>query len=75
MLSLISHYSSVRLTLLYLHHVQGVIQHQIAECRLEIDQARLLTLKAANTIDKFGTKVARKQVRVLSFQIFSHQLL
>ncbi|XP_022079162.1 acyl-CoA dehydrogenase family member 11-like [Acanthaster planci] len=43
----------------------GVIQHQIAECRLEIDQARLLTLKAAHTIDKYGTKEARKQVAMI----------
>ncbi|XP_038047852.1 acyl-CoA dehydrogenase family member 11-like [Patiria miniata] len=43
----------------------GVVQHQIAECRLEIDQARLLTLKAAHTIDKYGTKKARKQVAMI----------
>ncbi|XP_071792145.1 acyl-CoA dehydrogenase family member 11-like isoform X1 [Asterias amurensis] len=43
----------------------GVIQHQIAECRLLIDQAKLLTLKAAHTIDQFGTKEARKQVAMI----------
>ena len=59
-----------RAELFFWHFVcfkQGVIQHQIAECRLLIDQAKLLTLKAAHTIDQFGTKEARKQVGLLSY--------
>jgi len=41
---------------------QGVVQAQIAESRMEIDQARLMTLKTAWMIDTVGAKGARTEV-------------
>jgi acyl-CoA dehydrogenase len=44
---------------------QGVVQQWIAESRIAIDQARLLTLQAAWQIDQFGAKAARKQIAAI----------
>ncbi|MGE0326614.1 MAG: acyl-CoA dehydrogenase family protein [Polyangiaceae bacterium] len=40
----------------------GVTQQIVAECRMEIDQARLLTLHAAWKMDQAGNKVARSEI-------------
>ena len=59
-----------------------MIQNNIAMSRVEIDQARLMTLQAARCIDRMGTKRARKQVNMMqafiisySFALFSRQVL
>lgn len=44
---------------------QGVIQEWIADSRIEIDQARLLTLNAASLMDKVGNKGARTEISAI----------
>jgi acyl-CoA dehydrogenase len=44
---------------------QGALRHAIAHSRIEIDQARLLTMAAARAIDEGGAKGARKQIAMI----------
>uniref|UniRef100_A0AAX7TC39 Acyl-CoA dehydrogenase family member 11 n=1 Tax=Astatotilapia calliptera TaxID=8154 RepID=A0AAX7TC39_ASTCA len=47
---------------LYQHEV---IAHWIAECRLMIEQTRLLTLNAAHALDTLGSRAARKEIAMI----------
>jgi acyl-CoA dehydrogenase len=48
---------------------QQAVQHWIAECRAEIDAARLLTMNAATRIDADGAPAARVEISTIKFYV------
>lgn len=48
---------------------QGVVREAIADSRIELDQARLLTLRAAWLMDTVGNKVARGDISAIKVAV------
>lgn len=48
---------------------QGLLRAQVAECRLAVDQARLLVLRTARLIDTVGARRARAEISAIKVAV------
>ncbi|KAJ1911773.1 hypothetical protein IWQ60_009980 [Tieghemiomyces parasiticus] len=46
-----------------------VVQHQIAHCRMDVDQARLLVHAAAAKMDRVGPKACKREIAVAKIRV------
>lgn len=48
---------------------QQAVQHKIAECRVEINAARLLVMEAAHRLEREGNLAARTEISMIKFYV------
>jgi acyl-CoA dehydrogenase len=54
---------------------QGLLRAQVAECRLAIDQARMLVLRTAALVDAVGARRARTEISAIKVAVLRAALL
>ncbi|KAJ1648783.1 hypothetical protein IWQ61_009920 [Dispira simplex] len=47
----------------------AMVMHQIGNCRMDVEQARLLVLHAADKIDRVGPKAAQREIAIAKIRV------